>query len=122
MSTYDSDKKNVPTNTDAYDEKVASQEEIYDEDLEEEVREALTSDDPPSLQDNTNNNSRKAETLDEQLDQAAEELITGDSDDPPLSEDSISQMLSVSRLYSSRALLLQGHAILPLLIPVVTWF
>ncbi len=32
------------------------------------------------------NNTRIAETLDNQLDRAAEELITGDSDDPPLSE------------------------------------
>ncbi len=33
-----------------------------------------------------NNDPRKAESLEEQLDHAAEELITGDSDDPPLSE------------------------------------
>ena len=32
-----------------------------------------------------NNDPRKAESLEEQLDHAAEELITGDSDDPPLS-------------------------------------
>ena len=32
------------------------------------------------------NNTRIAEGLEEQLDHAAEELITGDSDDPPLSE------------------------------------
>jgi hypothetical protein len=33
---------------------------------------------------------------DEQLVEAAEELITGDSDDPPLSEDSIQEMLNDS--------------------------
>ena len=32
------------------------------------------------------NNTRIAESIEEQLDHAAEELITGDSDDPPLSE------------------------------------
>ena len=32
-----------------------------------------------------NNAPRITESLDEQLNQAAEELITGDSDDPPLS-------------------------------------
>jgi len=33
---------------------------------------------------------------DEQLIEAIEELITGDSDDPPLSEDSIEEMLNDS--------------------------
>jgi hypothetical protein len=33
---------------------------------------------------------------DEQLVEAAEELITGDSDDPPLNEDSIQEMLNDS--------------------------
>ena len=32
-----------------------------------------------------NNDPRQAANLDEQLDHAAEELITGDSDEPPLS-------------------------------------
>ena len=40
-----------------------------------------------------NNNTRIAESLEEQLDHAAEELITGDSDDPPLSEGSVMEML-----------------------------
>jgi hypothetical protein len=35
------------------------------------------------------NNTRIAESLDDQLDHAAEELITGDSDDPPLSEEAV---------------------------------
>ena len=39
------------------------------------------------------NNTRIAETLDNQLDRAAEELITGDSDDPPLSEGAVVEML-----------------------------
>jgi hypothetical protein len=40
-----------------------------------------------------NNNTRIAESLDDQLDHAAEELITGDSDDPPLSEEAVGEML-----------------------------
>ena len=34
-----------------------------------------------------------AANLDEQLDHAAEELITGDSDDPPLSEETVAEMI-----------------------------
>jgi len=40
-----------------------------------------------------NNNFRTTESLDEQLDHAAEGLITGDSDDPPLSEGAVVEML-----------------------------
>jgi hypothetical protein len=43
-----------------------------------------------------NNTPHAAESLDEQLDHAAEELITGDSDDPPLSEETVAEMLRVS--------------------------
>ena len=39
------------------------------------------------------NNTGIAESLEEQLDHAAEELITGDSDDPPLSEGPVVEML-----------------------------
>ncbi len=63
-------------------EKVASQEEIYLEETEEELRAILISD-----------NSSQSECIDERLEQAAEELITGDSDDPPLSEEAVVDML-----------------------------
>jgi hypothetical protein len=43
-----------------------------------------------------NNEPRIAANLDEQLNHAAEELITGDSDDPPLSEEAVVEMLSVT--------------------------
>jgi len=39
---------------------------------------------------------RVADSLDEQLEHAAEELITGDSDDPPLSEEMVVGMLKMS--------------------------
>jgi hypothetical protein len=35
-------------------------------------------------------------SLNEQLDYAAEELITGDSDDAPLSEDAVAEMLRMT--------------------------
>lgn len=39
------------------------------------------------------NDPRIAADLDEQLDHAAEELITGDSDDPPLGEEAVAEMI-----------------------------
>ena len=42
------------------------------------------------------NNTRIPESLEEQLDHAAEELITGDSDDPPLSEQEVVEMLRLA--------------------------
>jgi len=42
------------------------------------------------------NNPRVAERLDEQLNHAAEELITGDSDDPPLSEEAVEETLRMT--------------------------
>jgi len=45
---------------------------------------------------------RTAESLDEQLNQAAEELITGDSDDPPLSEETVLEMLRVTHMPNGR--------------------
>jgi hypothetical protein len=40
-----------------------------------------------------NNITRVAESLDDQLEHAAEELITSDSDNPPLSEEAVGEML-----------------------------
>jgi hypothetical protein len=91
MSIKMSNDKNIPTDTDAYYETVASQEEIYLEETEEEVREILISENRSTAQDN---DSRLAESLDQQRNHAAEELITGDSDDPPLSEEAIGELLN----------------------------
>ncbi len=74
MSINMNSDKNIPTDTEAYYETVASQEEIYLEEVEEEL----------------------AESPDEQINHAAEELITGDSDDPPLSEEVVVEMLNDS--------------------------
>ena len=40
-----------------------------------------------------NDAPRIAESLDEHFDCAAEELITGDSDDPPLTEEAVAEIL-----------------------------
>ena len=45
-----------------------------------------------------NNDFRMAESVEEELDHAAEELITGDSDDPPLSEETVLEMLRVTHI------------------------
>ncbi len=81
-----------PIDDDAYYETVASQEEIYLEENEKEVSEVLASEDssPPK------GDSFIGETLDEQLADAVEELITGDADDPPLSQETIAEMLNIS--------------------------
>ncbi len=110
MSINMSNDKNIPTDTEAYYETVASQEEIYLEETEEEARTILISEDPSTYlprptvdkcndfevkrsMTDANNDPCMPESLDEQLDQAAEELITGDSDDPPLSEEAVVDML-----------------------------
>lgn len=119
MSINMSDDKNMPTDTEAYCEELASQEEIYLEETEEELRAILVSEDPSPSQNNrlmlaenrgereftceversmadANNNPRVGDSLDEQLNHAAEELITGDSDDPPLSEEAVVERLPMT--------------------------
>ena len=115
MSIKMSNDKNIPTNTEAYYEELASQEEIYLEETEEELRAILIFDDRPPSENNSGmlaencgerelhwevnrsmsdgkKNPRFAESLDEQLVDAAEELITGDADDPPRSEEAVQEM------------------------------
>jgi hypothetical protein len=103
MSIYKSNDEKIPTDTEAYYEAVASQEEIYLEETEEELRAILIFGDPsPSRREvkrsvsDANNDPRVAESLDEQLNHAAEELITGYSDDPPLSEEAVVEMLRMT--------------------------
>ena len=82
----------IPVNEnkdDAYYEEQASQEEIYLEQVEENLRAILTSE--------TNTTPSAAKTLDDQLNHAGEELLTGDSDDAPLSEETITEMKNPAR-------------------------
>jgi hypothetical protein len=120
MSNNIDNDKNIPIDTDAYYEyceELASQEELYLEETEEEVRvilESYVSSAPrndrsivtencglrePDLEvrgsmTDPKNNPRITESRDEQLVGAAEELITGDADDPPLSEEAVQEMLN----------------------------
>ena len=45
---------------------------------------------------NANDDPLIAASLEEKLDHAAEELITGDSDDPPLSEEAVVEMIRMT--------------------------
>ena len=119
MSSNMNSDKNIPPDSEAHYEELACQEEIYLEETEEELRVILTSDDPPpslttaeysqsirgereidcevnrSMAD-AKNNPRMAESPDEPLVDAAEKLITGDSDDPPLSEEEVVETLRMT--------------------------
>jgi hypothetical protein len=86
-SNAESNDENIPTDTEAYYEAVARQEEIYLEETEEELRVILESDDPLPP---------RSECPNQQREPAAEELITGDSDDPPLSEEAVEEMLRMT--------------------------
>jgi hypothetical protein len=125
MSINVENDKNIPIDTDAYYayyeyyEELASQEELYLEETEEEVVAILTSYVSPTSQTDLSivteyygfresdlevresltdrkNDPRKAGSRDEQLVEAVEELIAGDADDPPLTERAIVEMLSDS--------------------------
>ena len=122
MATNKNNDKNIPCETEACYETLASQEEIYLEETEEEVRAILTSDDQSPSQTtaiewrnkiegleldweveknsmtNAGDDPSMATNLQEQLDHAAEELITGDSDDPPLSEETVVEMIRVTHV------------------------
>src|SRR6201987_2912550 len=111
MSINANNNKNIPVATDACYEEVPSPEEPYPEETEEEVVAILTSSVSPASKSNRSTiidicaeresdleiervttDLKSPPTVgnpDEQLVEAAEELITGDSDDPPLNEDSI---------------------------------
>ena len=118
MSININNDKNIPIDPDACYEELASQEELYLEETEEKVVAILTSYVSPASQSDRSTiidicaeresdleiegvmtdltSPRMVGNPDEQLVEAAEELITGDSDDPPLSEDSIQEMLNDS--------------------------
>jgi hypothetical protein len=118
MSMNTNNDKSIPIDTEACYEELASQEELYLEETEEEVVAVLTSYVSPASQSDRSaiidicaeresdleiegvmtdlRNSRMVGNPDEQIVEVVEELITGDSDDPPLSEDSVQEMLNDS--------------------------
>jgi hypothetical protein len=95
------DEKNT-THTEAFYEELACQEEIYLEEREEAARAILVPEDSspvrkPERSCDASSEPRLDERVDTQVDHATEELITGDSDDPPLSEEAVAEMLKAAR-------------------------
>jgi hypothetical protein len=87
MFICDSNGENIPTDTEAYYEAVASQEEIYLEETEEELRAILEFDGPVPP---------PGEPPNRQRDPAAEEMIIGDSENPPLCEEAVEKILRMA--------------------------
>jgi len=90
MPIEERNSETVPAHTDDYYEAIATQEEVYLEEGVEKLREREL-----LVTEETANHLRQAEAFAEKrADRAAEELITGDSDDPPLSDEQTAEMLS----------------------------
>lgn len=83
---FENNDKNLPTGAEAYYEAIASQEEIYLEDREDEVRVILESDEAPPL---------LTENPDQQREHTAKDLITGDSHNSAHSEEAIEAMITM---------------------------
>lgn len=116
MSIYLNNNEGRLTDSEACYEAVASQEETYLEETEEDLRAILIFDDPSPQNNNwmlvesstelslrwegkstmNEDDSAVAGELDEQLGRAAEELITGDSDDPPLNDEAVVEMINLA--------------------------
>ena len=109
-------KSNEQIDTEVFYEKIASQEEVYLESTEEEIRTTLISTASDSntgscwiavetqTERETGSSGRRRlasprstlapqDTLEQERTQAADDLLTGDSDDAPLSEETVEQML-----------------------------
>ena len=112
MTDHSNMKSTLPSDKKMYYETVASQEEVYLEKIEEESRMILIAEDsvrfgtgdfvsrqqmltPSTMRSmiGPGDNLILQKPYEEQLFQSAEELVTGDSDDAPLSEESIEVML-----------------------------
>jgi hypothetical protein len=94
MSIDQEKHENIPDPTEAECEEIAGQEEIYLEECVERFREheIIVAEEFYLKYEE----SRHAATSPE-ADHAAEELVEGDSDDPPLSEETITEMLRASK-------------------------
>ena len=123
MSLYKTLEEHIPTHSEACYEELASQEELYLEETEEEVRVILISYHSSASQNDRSivtecgfresnlevresmtdpkNNPRIAGNPDQQLVDASEELITGDADDLPPSEEAVQEMLNDSPVRGS---------------------
>ena len=88
MNNEENNKEIKIVHTDDYYEAIASQEQVYLDEIEEHLIEILTCD--------LNVIHHKTQDLDEQLSQNVEELLSGDSDDPPLTEDTITDIMNTT--------------------------
>lgn len=107
MATDKANQENIQEHTEAYYEELASEEEIYLEEIEECARAVLIAERPTFSRSGADIVAREAqcsvtdasgnpgmgESRDEELEHATEELITGDSDDPPLSDEAVTKLL-----------------------------
>ena len=80
--------ENISRHTEDYYETLASQEQEYLDEIVEKFRECEV-----LVFENSSAIKLNCESPDEPLHQAAEELITGDSDDPPLSDEAVVEIL-----------------------------
>jgi hypothetical protein len=83
-----SNDENISSHTEDYYEALAGQEQEYLDEIVEKFRECEV-----LVFENSSAINITCESPDEPLHQAAEELITGDSDDPPLSDDAVVEIL-----------------------------
>jgi len=83
MSVYETNDERITIQTDTYELR-ASQEEFYLEETEEELRMILECDETTS---------QSPEISQPDLENEIEDLLTGDSDDPLLSEDQVNNAL-----------------------------
>ena len=89
MSIEKSNSEKPPAHTDDYYEAIASQEEEYLEEGVEKLREREL-----LISEATATDARRAEAhIAEEIEHAEEELIAGDADDPPLSDDGVDTMV-----------------------------
>lgn len=83
-----SNDQNISSHTEAYYEALASQEQEYLDEIVEKFRECEV-----LVFENSSAINITCHSPDEPLHQAAEELITGDADDPPLSDEAVMEIL-----------------------------
>jgi hypothetical protein len=90
--------KGIPIDASAHDEIVAGPEELYLEKTEEKLRAILISEDPSTYVQETVcvDCCLADDSRDGELTHAAEELISGDSDDPPLSQEAVAEVLRMT--------------------------
>lgn len=88
----------ILTDTNARYETIASQEEVYLENTEEKLRSTLISENPSAYaqQETGCVDCCLLDGTRDELDHATEDLVTGDSDDPPLSQEDVAEIVRMT--------------------------